>query len=569
MSNENQPNESRPEASEHTTPEVPPREPISVTPDRMANEGGPIAQAGNDDKLPTPTTSPNEPAASMSPPDPMVTETGLDTSNGGSVAPVEPDAAPVPTPVPVPTGDNQPGTPAKVHEIAHSAKPETPAKLDDQTVAEIDAAMADMDQAMGVTKDQPTGATQPRKAAVRGPRKVEGGREHRTGTVVSVGATDIFVEFGPKELGVVAVSQYADSLPNVGDALEVVVQKYEASESIYVCVRPGTVQKADWEMLESGQTVEAKVTGVNKGGLECEVAGHSAFMPASQVDIDHVNDLSVFVGEKLPCVVQKVDRRGKGNIVLSRREVIARDRAKLAETLKDTLKEGDTIEGTVRKIMDFGAFVDLGGIDGLVHISDLSHDRVNHGAKHVARHVSEGQKVTVKILKLDWDAGRISLGLKQLQSDPLEAAASEIEEGAIVSGKVTKCLDFGAFIEVAPGVEGLCHISELEYRRVNAVTDVVQPGEVVQVKVLKVDPSDRKISLSIKQTKEAPQREGGGKGRGRGGRGGRDDRDPSEILKETPELRRLREKAKQKQAKGGGGLGDAGGMGMGLGDLKL
>ncbi|MFG0306292.1 MAG: S1 RNA-binding domain-containing protein, partial [Phycisphaerales bacterium JB040] len=218
----------------------------------------------------------------------------------------------------------------------------------------------------------------------------------------------------------------------------------------------------------------------------------------------------------------------------------------------------------------FGAFVDLGGVDGLVHISDLSHERINHGAKHVARHVSEGQKVSVKILRLDWDAGRISLGLKQLQADPLEAAASEIEEGAIVSGKVTKCLDFGAFIEVAPGVEGLCHISELEYRRVNNVTDVVQPGEVVQVKVLKVDPNDRKISLSIKQTKEAPQREGG---KGRGGRGGRDDRDPSEILKETPELRRLREKAKQreKDAKKGrpGGLGDAGGMGIGLGDLKL
>ncbi|MBZ0172776.1 MAG: S1 RNA-binding domain-containing protein, partial [Phycisphaerales bacterium] len=363
-------------------------------------------------------------------------------------------------------------------------------------------------------------------------------------------------------------------LPIVGEQAEVVVQRYEASESLYICARPGSVQKADWEMLEPGQVIEARVTGVNKGGLELEIAQHRAFMPASQVDLDHVKDQSVFVGEKIECLVQKVDRRGKGNIVLSRREIIQTQRAEAAGKLRDALSEGMTVEGTVRKIMDFGVFVDLGGVDGLVHISDLSHDRVNHGAKNIERIVSEGQKIRVQILKLDWDANRIGLGLKQLQADPFDAAASEVVEGAELTGKVTKILEFGCFVEVAPGIEGLVHISELDYRRVAAVGDVVQEGEVIQVKVLKVDPQSRKISLSIKATKEPPAQAGGGGGRGRGrGRGDRDDRSPEEILKETPQLRRMREAAQKKEKgkkKGDhGGLGESGGLGLGLGDLKL
>jgi len=447
------------------------------------------------------------------------------------------------------------------------------AELDAQTNAEIEAAMSEMADAGAASSDAKSSG-----GKIRGPRVVRGGREHRTGVVVSVGATDLFVEFGPKELGVVDMTQFKEEAPKVGDSLEVAVQRYDSAESLYICVMPGSVQKADWEMLEMGQVVEARVTGTNKGGLELEIAGHRAFMPASQVDINHVADLSVFVGEKMTCEVQKIDRRGQGNILLSRRDIIAKERAKLAEGLKDRLNEGDTVEGTVRKIMDFGAFVDIGGVDGLIHINDLSHNRVNHGAKGVAEHVSEGQKVTVQILKLDWEANRIGLGLKQLAADPYKAALNEVVEGAQLSGKVTKILDFGAFVEVAPGVEGLVHISELEWRRVGDVSEVLTENEVVQVLVLKVDPDDRKISLSIKQLKERPQQEGGGGnkggGGGRGGRGGRggggrDDRDPAEILKETPQLRRLREQAKKSKPKSGGGIGNAGGLGIGLGDLKL
>ncbi len=476
----------------------------------------------------------------------MTTESTPSADKPETPAPEQP-AAPAPAPV-------------------SSAPPAEPASLDAALEAEIDAAMADMEAAGAAAP----GASGPAKAKLRGPRVVQGGREHRSGTVVSVGATDIFVEFGPKEIGVVELRQYDGvEAPKVGEPLEVVVQRYDADESIYICARPGTVQKADWEMLEPGQVVEARVASVNKGGLTCEVAGHDAFMPASQVDVNRVPDLSVFVGEKLPCLVQRVDRRGRGTIVLSRREVLERERAEAAKGLREALKEGDEIEGTVRKIMDFGAFIDLGGVDGLVHLNDLSHERVNHGAKNVARHVSEGQKVRVQIVKLDWDANRISLGLKQLQADPFASAANEVVEGATLTGKVTNIMEFGAFVEVAPGVEGLVHISELDWKRVQKVEDVVQKGEVITVKVLKVDTDTRKISLSVKQTKDAPPREGGG-GRGRGGgRGGRDDRDPSEILKETPQLRRLREQAKKRESKGAGGLGDAGGLGLGLGDLKL
>ncbi|MCC6952157.1 MAG: S1 RNA-binding domain-containing protein [Phycisphaerales bacterium] len=423
--------------------------------------------------------------------------------------------------------------------------------------AEIDAAMAELDKANAA----PAKSKSP--AAIRGPRVIQSGREHRTGRVVSVGPTDVFIEFGPKELGVVSRTQYTpEQLPAVGDSVEVVVDKFEASESLFVCSRPGSVQKAAWEMLEAGQVVEARVTGVaskdgKQVGLELELGGHGAFMPAGQVAFEHVADLSVFVGEKLKCVVTRVDRSGRGNVVVSRREVLAHEREEKAEQLKGTLAEGQTLTGTVRKIMDFGCFVDIGGIDGLVHFTDISYDRVNFGAKNVAKFVQEGQSVNVRILKLDWDNKRISLGLKQTQSDPFQTAANSVAEGAEVTGRVTKIMDFGCFVEVGPGVEGLVHISELDHRRVAAVGDVVKVDEIVRAKVIKIDKDSRRISLSIKAMKPLPEvtMGGGAGGPGKGGKGKRGTdfggRTVEEIKKETPALRRAREKAKMIQFKGG------------------
>lgn len=428
------------------------------------------------------------------------------------------------------------------------ARPPLPAQqvgavsLSDEVNAEIDAAMsAAMETPAPSKKAEPA-----RPAAIRGPRVIQAGREQRPGKVVSVGPSDVFIEFGPKELGVVPRAQWPEEseLPKVGDTVEVVVNQRDA-DGLLVCSRPGQVQKADWEMLEPGQVVEAKVTGVNKGGLDLEIAGHRAFMPAGQVALEHIADLSVFVGEKVKCKVTRVDRSGRGNIVLSRREVLAEERKALAEKIKATLAEGQVIEGTVRKIMAFGAFVDLGGVDGLIHVSDLTHDRVGHGEKFVGRYVKEGEKVKVQILKIDWEANRLSLGMKQIQADPFAQAANEIKEGAEVTGKVTKLADFGAFIELSPGVEGLVHISELAWRRVGKVDEVVKPDEVVRAKVLKIDPESRRISLSIKALQPPPERPG------QKAKEERAKRAIEEITKVTPELRRLREKFGAKQLKGG------------------
>lgn len=427
--------------------------------------------------------------------------------------------------------------------------------------AEIDAAMAKLEAMSAPTRAAAAHAP----VKLRGPRVVQAGREHRTGAVVTVGPTDVFIEFGPKELGILPRAQFkeGEALPEPGTQIQVVIDKFEAAESIYLCSRPGAVQKADWERLTPGDVVDAKVTGVTKGGLELEVAGHRAFMPASQVSAERIDNLDVLIGEKMACEVVRVERAGSGNIVLSRRNVLQRERAEHAAKLKETLQEGQTIEGTVRKIMPFGAFVDLGGVDGLVHLSDLTYDRVGYGEKAVEKHLKEGQKVTVKILKLDWEANRISLGVKQLMGDPFTTAANAIIDGAELTGKITKLAEFGAFVEVAPGVEGLVHISELDHKRVMRVEDVVKPDEVVQVKVLKVDPQSRRISLSIKALKPLPEVNiggggggGGGPGRGLGGGGkgkdrGGQSRTPEEIKKETPELRRLREKYKNFQFKGG------------------
>lgn len=389
---------------------------------------------------------------------------------------------------------------------------------------------------------------------IRGPRVIEGGREHRRGLVVSVGPEDVFIEFGPKELGVAQRSQWKDDeLPRPGEEIEVVVERFNPNEMLYICLKPGAVQRAEWELLQKGQVIEAVVTGVNKGGLELEVAHHRAFMPASQVDIRPVADLQGFVGQKLTCVVRKVERAGRGNIVLSRRDLLLSQRKEQREKLKETLKVGQTLEGEVVSVQPYGAFVDIGGVEGLVHVSDMSHQR---NAKP-AEIVQPGQKVTVQILKLDWDNDRISLGMKQVAPDPFEQALETLKEGEAVSGRVVRTTEFGAFVELAPGVEGLVHISELSWKRVPTVQSVLKEGQVAQVKILSIDREKKRISLSVKQLTEPPK-------------SARDDarRSAEEIRKETRAYRKLREEGKRKQKEGlKGGFGVD--MGMGLGDLKL
>lgn len=417
--------------------------------------------------------------------------------------------------------------------------------LSEALARQIDAAMdaSTPPASAGGTDRVPGGQhpASPQRPSIRGPRVVGGaGRPAlRTGTVVNVTEQDVFLEFGPKELGIVPREQWrpGENVPQAGQELEVTVERFDEGESIYICGRPGAIRKAIWDTLQPGQVIEATCVGINKGGLEMALqGGHRAFMPASQVALERVEDLESFVGQKLSCQVQRVERRGGGNVVLSRRAVLEAQRAEEAQKLKDQLHVGQVVEGTVRRIAPFGAFVDIGGIDGLVHVSDLSHQRIGQGEQAVRKVVKEGQRVRVEVLKLDWENNRISLGMKQLESDPFAEQIGQIEEGAEVSGRVTRIAEFGAFVEIAPGVEGLVHISELDHKRVRSVAEAVKQDEVVKVKVLGIEPGKRRISLSIKALKPAPASTQGKKGKG--------ERGPSaeEILKETPALRRLREK---------------------------
>ncbi len=386
-----------------------------------------------------------------------------------------------------------------------------PSGLDAAIEAEIEAALGDMS-----VEDILADST-PRRTA-------PGERDFRTGTVVSIHGGDILVEFGPKTQGVCPVEQFPDSPPEIGSRVEFVVDRVDQAENLLMLSREGAVRKADWESLDVGQIVEAKCTGTNKGGLDIEIANHRAFMPAGHVDLHHIDDLEVFVGEKMTCEIIELDRH-RGRIVASRRIPLEAERARKRVEILEGLQVGETRPAVITTIKPYGAFADLGGIDGLIHISDLSYQRVSNPEEVV----KPGAQVNVKVLKVDRDQEppRIGLGLKQTLEDPYMASAGAMEPGAIVSGRVTKLMDFGAFVELAPGVEGLIHISELSRERVQKVGNVVKVDEVVNVKVLSVDTGQRRIALSLKQAQEAHEQD-------------------TFQRSEDPEMRKLRAQLNQK-----------------------
>ncbi|MHC4416559.1 MAG: 30S ribosomal protein S1 [Planctomycetota bacterium] len=362
--------------------------------------------------------------------------------------------------------------------------------LDAKLEAEIEAALGDL-----TLEDMLDLADRPRSA------KGQAGRELKTGTVVRVHGDDVFVEFGPKATGVCPRSQF-DNPPTVGERLKFIIERYDAREGLLLLGRQGAVRKAAWESLEVGQTIEARCTGTNKGGLEMEVDQHPAFMPAGQADLRHIEDLSVFVGEKLPCEIVELDRT-RGRIILSRRRILEAERVQQRGELLAQLEVGQQRSAVIRSLQPYGAFADLGGIDGLIHISDLCHERI----KHPAEKVKEGDEVQVQVLKIDpdHDPPRISLGMKQCVADPYHATTAELVEGQTVTGRVTRIMPFGAFVEIAPGVEGLVHISQLSEERVQKVGQVVKPNEIITVKVLDIDPRNRRISLSLRAVKKDQQ----------------------------------------------------------------
>jgi small subunit ribosomal protein S1 len=318
------------------------------------------------------------------------------------------------------------------------------------------------------------------------------------GTVVKVHRDSVFFSLGADQEGVASLKQFAQP-PEPGMVLEVVPTKFLHEDELYELVVPGaSIEVGDWSDLSEGVVVEAVVTGSNKGGLECEVNRIRGFIPASQISDLRVEEFEQYVGQKLLCVVTEANP-GRRNLVLSHRAVLEREKQANREKLLAELEVGQVREGTITRIQNFGAFVDLGGIDGLIHVSQLSWDRI----KHPSEVVEVGQRVRVRVEKHDPTTGKIGLSYRDLLVNPWDAVESQYPVGSIVKGTVSKLMEFGAFVRLAPGVEGLVHISELAHRRVQRVNTVVSEGDVVDVKVLSVDRNAQKISLSIKAAQAA------------------------------------------------------------------
>jgi len=323
----------------------------------------------------------------------------------------------------------------------------------------------------------------------------------KVGKVIEVQGEDVFVDFGGKSQGVLPAEQFADEpLPEIGAEIEVTIEGYDPNDGLLILSREGAVLAATWETLEVGQVVEAYVTGHNKGGLELRFSGIDAFMPVSLIDMDRTEDMAPFVNTKLRCEVIEIDAR-RESVTVSRRAVLQREAAEAREKALASLEEGQIIPGVVRSIMPYGAFVDIGGVDGLLHVSDMSHSRIDDPHEVV----SEGQQVEVMVLKIDREAEKFSLGLKQALPDPWEGAEGKWPVDEIVTGRITRLADFGAFIELAEGVEGLIPISEMSFeRRIKHPSDVLAEGDVTKVRVMSVDPSARRISLSLKRVGDDP-----------------------------------------------------------------
>jgi small subunit ribosomal protein S1 len=325
-----------------------------------------------------------------------------------------------------------------------------------------------------------------------------------TGNVVRIDKDEVLVDIGYKSEGVIPVNELSIR-KNVNTSEEVtlgeeidalVMTKEDADGRLILSKKRARFEKA-WKRIEgafeSGEPVTGTVIEVVKGGLILDL-GVRGFLPASLVDIRRVQDLQEYVGQELNCRVIEMNRN-RNNVVLSRRAVLEEERKEVRQQIIDDLNVGDVVEGTISNIVDFGAFVDLDGIDGLIHISELSWTHINHPSEVL----QVNQKVKVKVLDIDRDRQRISLGLKQTQEDPWQKIVAQHKVGDVVEGRVTKIVAFGAFVEIYEGIEGLVHISELANRHVERPDEVVSVGQIVQVKIIEVDSERRRLSLSIKR----------------------------------------------------------------------
>lgn len=322
-----------------------------------------------------------------------------------------------------------------------------------------------------------------------------------SGRVVSISEQDIFIDLGGPKQGVAPITQF-ETPPEMGAQLDLMVSRFNADQGLYELTLPSAaVEVGNWDEVHDGQIVEVTVSGVNKGGLECTVAGIRGFIPMGQVSIFRVENPEEYVGQRLAVVVTEANRRRK-NLVLSHRALMERERKENREKILAELAPGQMRDGVVRSLQEFGAFVDLGGVDGLVHVSQMSWDRIAHPSEVL----QVGQKIKVRVERINAETGKISLGYRDQADNPWSHAASKFPVGAKIKGAVSKLMQFGAFVKLEPGVEGLIHISELGHGRVFRTSDVLSEGQEVEVKVLSVDVDNQRISLSLKALLPPPEK---------------------------------------------------------------
>ena len=392
--------------------------------------------------------------------------------------------------------DDQLDAAMKAATSAPNKKPDVSFKRqwDSEMDAELEAAMAGFDaDALYAGNTGSRTRSADRAHVPKGGVGQESRKGPQQGKVIAIRGKSVFVDLGTKSEGVVPVDQFGETIPSPGDMIEVRVDHFDTAEGLLILSLKGAAVEASWENLQRGLIVEARVTKVNKGGLDVEVDGIRGFLPIGQIDINRVEDASIYVNQKFKVIVTETNQREK-NLVVSRRELLEQERAEARVKTWKELEEGQIRKGVIRSIKDFGAFVDVGGVDGLLHIGDMSWVRL----KDVGNVVKPGQEVEVKILKIDRTTQKVSLGLKQLTPSPWDLAEDKYERGTTHRGKVTRLMDFGAFVELEPGIEGLVHISELSPNRVRRVSDIVKPDQEVEVRVLKIEPEAKKIALSMK-----------------------------------------------------------------------